>query len=597
RDSVIGQGGTIGFNANSVAAGAFLAQIDNSNSGRIDNGGDISVLTAGQFQASSLTLLTNNRSGGSIGSGLDVIFDSLGALTLSGSASVGYSARNDANGGGTAGGDVNVRLAAGSISASGNLDEFVSTSGGGQITGNTRLDLLADSDITVGGMSTIRIDNSFASAGAASGGMIGLDAIIAIGAQNFAATGGFEAAILNHRTGVIKGDALLNLALSGSLTSGGNADVYISTRPSTGSSGRIDGDALLAVRAARISTNGFFETAVFNTAGAIGGAAGMDVATTGGISIGSNGIFLLTNQGGTMGSANLRLFSGGGISTGGFLEAFIFNQNGQIGTGGNITVRATGDMVVRTDAFFGISNTAGKISANPLVDVRAANITTGGFFEAYIDNQGGTLGNGGGSVMVRSDGQINVGGGLEVLGTVTAAGDINAQTLISTNVTSTGGNINARTGGIRPFLFPGTGGTVLTDVAHFLTANRVTSQAGINFNGANGNGSTTAGRAGGSLEINAQSLSFGSSEADIIGAVSFNGGAGGGFTANETALKGGDGGQLYVNTTGDISVNSDIEATTGLQPQNFTPGGRGGTVEFNSTNGTVTVNNRIQVSS
>jgi len=52
-----------------------------------------------------------------------------------------------------------------------------------------------------------------------------------------------------------------------------------------------------------------------------------------------------------------------------------------------------------------------------------------------------------------------------------------------------------------------------------------------------------------------------------------------------------------VNATGNITVNSPIEATTGLQPSGSEPGGAGGTVNLNSTGGTISVAAPITVSS
>src|SRR6202035_2558865 len=60
---------------------------------------------------------------------------------------------------------------------------------------------------------------------------------------------------------------------------------------------------------------------------------------------------------------------------------------------------------------------------------------------------------------------------------------------------------------------------------------------------------------------------------------------------------GGNGGTFTVTaSTGDITVGSDIEASTGANGSSVSTGGTGGTVNLTANNGHVTVNNRIQVS-
>jgi hypothetical protein len=106
----------------------------------------------------------------------------------------------------------------------------------------------------------------------------------------------------------------------------------------------------------------------------------------------------------------------------------------------------------------------------------------------------------------------------------------------------------------------------------------------------------------GALTINALVLSFGgiplASSAgqplglpEITSSITFNGGDG------SSTFGAGNGGTFTVNTTSDTTVNSDIEATSGRIQPGASPSGDGGTVNLNSSNGTVTVNNRIQVSS
>ncbi len=59
---------------------------------------------------------------------------------------------------------------------------------------------------------------------------------------------------------------------------------------------------------------------------------------------------------------------------------------------------------------------------------------------------------------------------------------------------------------------------------------------------------------------------------------------------------GGNGGQLTAKTTGAITVNTPIMATTGLNSRTGTTGGNGGTVDFTSDS-TITVNSSIETSS
>jgi hypothetical protein len=117
---------------------------------------------------------------------------------------------------------------------------------------------------------------------------------------------------------------------------------------------------------------------------------------------------------------------------------------------------------------------------------------------------------------------------------------------------------------------------------------------GINFNGTDFDTPLGFGPfSGGQLTINVPSLTIGPSAADNIqGAVTFNGGA----SPNNT-IPAGDGGTFIVNATGAITVNSPIEATTGLRTADPPPSGTGGNVSLNTTNGTVGITAPIKVSS
>ena len=229
--------------------------------------------------------------------------------------------------------------------------------------------------------------------------------------------------------------------------------------------------------------------------------------------------------------------------------------------------------------FSGLIDASGSILA--VSNIESADLTAGSNIIA------------GGSVyaaIVLASGNITIGGDLNVLSSVSATGTVTAGTISSTNVV--GSSINAGQGGIRQFSFAN--GTVPT-VVHTLTADTVISVGGVFFDGTASNGIDRAGSDAGALTINANSLSIGLA-GDIRGPFTLNGGDGG-FASNGSFLDAGDGGTLVINTNGDLTINSDIEATSGRIPDSALPSGHGGDVTLNSTNGAVSVSSRIEVSS
>ena len=306
----------------------------------------------------------------------------------------------------------------------------------------------------------------------------------------------------------------------------------------------------------------------------------------------SDGIFnaFVSNPGG-------HIVDGGNISvtvahdfTAPGLNALIDNRHGgMIDAGGNMTFNIIGNLQIDSDAEFIVAEdpltarpaTGQRVGPPDRITVNANNIT-GGRLDAYVDDTlmftfpaSGIIG----LARVHASGVIDISGALNVLGSVSADGAINAGTLSSTDVSSLT-SVGAGGGGIQRFAAsPGLFGNIPQSV----TAPVVTSSGGINFDGAStGNGDPN----GGTLTINTNSLYFNTSEADIAGPVSFNGG-----------MSGGNGGTFNVNTTGDITVSNTIEATTGLVDQNASPAGNGGAVNLNSSGGTISVNSRIEVSS
>src|SRR5678816_1993519 len=162
-------------------------QILNNDGGHIGDNADILVTTGegGDLTANSIFAFINNRNGGSIGSGAGIAFNIGGALTTTGDATFGISNRNDGRGGGTTGSLATVGINAASISVGGFFQTFISTNGGGSIQGdaintvNSIGDLTAHDGILLDITSTI-----FGGTGNFTGGHIGGNAIVALGAQN-----------------------------------------------------------------------------------------------------------------------------------------------------------------------------------------------------------------------------------------------------------------------------------------------------------------------------------------------------------------------------------------------------------------------------
>jgi hypothetical protein len=73
--------------------------------------------------------------------------------------------------------------------------------------------------------------------------------------------------------------------------------------------------------------------------------------------------------------------------------------------------------------------------------------------------------------------------------------------------------------------------------------------------------------------------------------------ANGGSSNILAPFTGGNGGFVNITAAGPIEVNAPMEATTGSLQSPFSPHGNGGTVNLTSTNDSVAVNSRIEVSS
>ena len=294
--------------------------------------------------------------------------------------------------------------------------------------------------------------------------------------------------------------------------------------------------------------------------------------------------------------ANINSSIGGNVSTSQIGIQIDNRFGGFIGTGGTLTFNVNGTLTTTGDTNIEILNSqsgtpGGKIDSATFIKSTLGSTNIGGNFNVFIDNTDGSIGPSGDdwTVTLQINGTLSVAGRINVFGDLTTTGAVTANQLSATNINAP--SIAVGTGGITRFSFPN---EITINPLHTITTNALTSTGGINFNGPDLG--TPAGFGpfdGGQLTINVPSLTIGPSAADNIqGAVTFNGGA-----SSNNAIPPGSGGTFTVNATGDITVNSSIQATTGLQNSSSEPGGGGGTINLNSTSGTIAVNAPITVSS
>ncbi len=504
--------------------------------------------------------------------------------------------------------DINVKIAGNSSDASAqNSSGDVTFSAGGNLnftdslslyrenvapTATVNITLTAGLDLSVaGGLSAITSANDLQGGG---------NILVSAGA-NVSATGAIQA-VARNGTGILGSGANVTLRNG---TANPNSDLttgYFALQVSN-FTGTISNGANVTLTASRdVSTvftpdpsPGMF---VFNAAGGtitnggnISFTNGRDVraATSLDFDI-DNGTGSTISTGG-----NILVSTGGSFFAAGLNVRIDNTQGGKVGNGGNIDFTVAGSLNSSQDANFlflnsGVGQIGGTVSTPNHIKISAGDMSVSNDLLAYIDNSNGSIGPGGndGTLTLNVASKLSVGGRMAVLGATTVNGTVSAGTLASTNVNAMSGGIAAGSGGITRFAIFGES---LINIMHTLSAATVTSQGGIDFSGTSSFAPAGSGPFdGGQLTINAFSLSFGAT-GDIQGAITFDGGA-----ANGPG-PGASGGIFNVNTTGAISVNSNISASTGLQDPATAPSGNGGTVDLRTTQGTVTVSSPITVSS
>jgi filamentous hemagglutinin len=262
-------------------------------------------------------------------------------------------------------------------------------------------------------------------------------------------------------------------------------------------------------------------------------------------------------------------------------------------SGAELNMISAGSITAHTISSDGVAQ--GTIAANGGALTLGGNLTNGDVSALTdIDIAGDVI-----VASMNAGGTINCGGQLGAFFAISAGSTITGDTVeVSEGGITTPANVFAGSGGVIPFVV-NPGGAAQQN---FISANTVISPNGIDFSGDQfaGIGGLSS---GGILTLNVTSQVFDPSSG--VGNVNFNG-ADAGATNFEGGTVftnvGGDGGKFIVNATGDITVsaNSTISATTGQNDPNLSSAstsGAGGTVQLNSTSGTVSVDSTILVSS
>jgi hypothetical protein len=455
---------TVGGNVNVNGLAVYMQNWDftANPAGHIGTGGNIDVQIAGNLNATSyVDVFLNNRGGGTITSGGNLTFNVSGALTIGVDASTpGFSSefiissRYDDSGGNTTpssiGSNVALFLHAASISMAGDLfGTGISNHGGSTINGNATATWDVTGNLTIQG--TADLGGSDASW------------FILNDTLNPATDPG--AHLTNPPGGTINGNATLTLRVGGDVNIAGDTLFQITNqRISTSTAangGSIFGNAAINISAANFSVGGELDVEIFNqkagtatgSGGSITGSATINLTVSGNLTATGTD----TNSSRTPGDMAFDIFNQGtnGNTVGGSITsdatvniqtanisathdfvAQIVNRNGgTIGGKAALTLNATGSVNAGGLAFFGLFNSPGAIGSDASVDVSAASLTAGSFFEAFIENVGGTIG-GNATVQVGIPGDLNA-GHLFVVIDSSSGGSIGGNETINMNVSGT----------------------------------------------------------------------------------------------------------------------------------------------------------------
>jgi hypothetical protein len=443
--------------------------------------------------------------------------------------------RNDGSGGGVMNGNVTLDLSAANISSGGDLVTDISANRGGHISGNAFNHVSAAGDLTAQGALDFEIENAgfLLNNVFVPGGTIDMDATINVSATNISATTDyFQALISNAGGGHIGGNAVLDISASNGLTSGGDAFFSIINSPNGQDTpaGTIGGNATIQANVGSMSVDGLLNAVIDNTHGSIGGNAIVNFILSGAIDTQGDADFQIFNatdgsSAGTIGLDATINVTAANISTGGAFDAAIDNSSGgAIGGSANIVFNLAGDLTTQGDAILVISNFAGgTIGSDTAVTLSANSISSSGAFSATIDNTGGSIG---------GNAAINV-----------TAANITANSLLAEINNSNGGSI-------------GSGANVTLNVGGDLTTQGDAAFQILNFDDGSGSGPETIG-SNATVNVTANNVSTGGSLNAAID--NSSGGTIGGMATLSFDLSGD-----LTTTSGDASFRIDNANRSGI---------------------------------
>ncbi|HWY51255.1 MAG TPA: FecR domain-containing protein [Chthoniobacterales bacterium] len=409
-----------------------------------------------------------------------------------------------------------------------------------------------------------------------------------------------QSAVVNPNGGGFVNQGLLEATAAGGLVlNGGQFNNKAAMIEAVGSGNNVTLENSVTISGGTLSGSGLFQTAA-------GHAATLDGTSQGALTIA--GTYQVTNNSTTFlngtitntgtisinagaNTADLRIADGTMLTGGGNVILSDSPNNRIWGTANtgtetltnvNNTISGAGQIGVSNSIEF-INQSAGVIDATSATNALIITPTTQ---SAVVNPNGGGFVNQGLLEATAAGGLVLNGGQFNNTGGVILSDGITSQVQLINNVSVTGGTLRTTNAGNFSIAgnaavdqITGTSGTITVTAAGALSAVN-----GINFNGVNGG-------PGGTLSLSAPSVTFGSAASQINGAL-LNGG-----DATGPSSPGGNGGTFSVTaTSGDITVGSDIEASTGANGSSVSTGGTGGTVNLTANSGQITVNNRIQVS-